>query len=304
MVRHIPGTRSLQVLELAGRRLNFTRASEELKLTPAAVSHQIKELEEQLGVTLFVRKGRSLELTRAGEILCEAASDALASLRSAVSQARKSQEQHKFRLNVTAPTSIAAKWLVPRLDRFAAKEPNAEVRLNVTCDVQDFDRDEVDVAIRFGPGVYPGLQAGRLFEHVIFPVCSPALLQRGAAVSTPEDILRYPLIHQSWSGQGVVWPDWGMWMLAAGVDGFDPQPGLLYKDTHLALQAAIDGRGIALGDEALVADDLAAGRLVRPFALSIAGPPGFAYFVLSPLKASPLAASFRSWLHVEAGRTV
>ncbi|KQY19330.1 transcriptional regulator GcvA [Rhizobium sp. Root483D2] len=302
MTRHIPGTRSLQVLEAAGRHCNFTRAAAELGLTPAAISHQIKELEAQFGVTLFERKGRGLHLTPSGEILQEAAAEALAALRQAVIRARRSQGQQKIRLDVTAPTSFAAKWLVPRLDRFSAKEPNADVRLNVTCDVQDFDRDDVDVAIRFGPGHYPGLSAERLFGHVIYPVCSPTVLQGARPLATPQDLLRHTLIQQSWSGQGVVWPDWHMWMLAAGIEGFEPKPGLHYTDTHLAIQAAIDGQGIALGDEALVADDLTAGRLVRPFALSIGGPPDFAYFVVFPpgTMQNPLAARFIGWLHSEA----
>lgn len=302
MIRHIPGTRSLQVLEAAGRHLNFTRAAVELSLTPAAVSHQIKEFETQLGVTLFVRKGRALQLTPAGDILHEAAAEALVTLRHAAARARRSQGQATVRLNVNASTSIAAKWLVPRLDQFLKKEPHADVRLNVSCGMQDFERNEIDVAIQFGPGLYPGLSAERLFAHVIYPVCSPRLLQGEFPLAAPRDLLRHTLIQQSWSGQGVVWPDWHMWMLAAGVDGFEPKPGLHYTDTHLAIQAAIDGHGVALGDEALVADDLAAGRLVRPFALSIGGPPNFAYFVIYPpgIMQNPLAASFIRWLHAEA----
>ena len=302
MTRHIPGTRSLQVLEAAGRHLNFTRAAAELSLTPAAISHQIKEFETQLGVTLFVRKGRALHLTPGGDILHAAASDALAALRHAAARARRSQGQTKVRLNVNASTSIAAKWLVPRLDQFLKKEPHADVRLNVSCGIQDFDRNEIDVAIQFGPGTYPGLSTERLFNHVIYPVCSPRLLQGEHPLAAPEDLLRHTLIQQSWSGQGVVWPDWHMWMLAAGIDGFEPKSGLHYTDTHLAIQAAIDGHGIALGDEALVADDLEAGRLVRPFALSIGGPPTFAYFAIFPpgMMQNPLAASFIRWLHAVA----
>jgi len=232
---------------------------------PFKANDQIKEFEDQLGVALFVRANRTLRLTPAGEILLDAAIDALTNLDRAATRARRTQTQRRVQLNVTAPTSIAAKWLVPRLDRFVRKEPYADVRINVSCEIQDFDRDDVDVAIRFGPGVYPGLRADRLFEHVIFPVCSPRLLQSEHPLVSPEDLLRHPLIHESWSGQGVTWPDWRMWMQAAGVQSFEPGPGLRYKDTHLAIQAAIEGHGIALGDDALVADDLAVGRLVRPF---------------------------------------
>ncbi|AOF90488.1 transcriptional regulator GcvA [Sinorhizobium sp. RAC02] len=296
-----PGVRSLRVLEAAGRHLNFTRASVELNLTPAAVSHQIKEWEAQLGFALFIRANRSLRFTTAGEVLHRSTQEALANLDNAVAQARRLSGQERTRLNVSVSTSIAAKWLVPRLDRFQQIEPNVEVRLNVTCQIQDFRQNDIDLAIRFGPQDV-GLHTDRLFDHVIFPVCSPRLLKGERSMVDPRDLRGRKLIHQSWSGRGVVWPDWRQWLQAAGIFDFDFEPGLHYTDTHLAVQAAIEGEGIALGDEALVADDLAAGRLVRPFDLSIGGPPSFAYFVVSPLEtmADPLIRGFRAWLLSEA----
>jgi LysR family transcriptional regulator, glycine cleavage system transcriptional activator len=303
MARNIPGTGSLRAVEAAGRHLSFTRAASELHLTPAAISHQIKEFEEQIGVKLFTRTSRTMRLTAAGEILHAAVSEALENLTRAVAKLQRTR--NASRIKVTASASIAAKWLVPRLDEFMKKMPEADVRIDVSDRVRDFDRDEIDVAIRFGNGQYPGHKVDRLFDNTIFPVCSPALLKSKQPLKQPRDLLQHMLIHVEWSGQGITWPNWRMWMLAAGVSDFNPGPGLHLDHSGLALQAAIDGQGVALGDSSLVADDLAAGRLVQPFALTIKGPPQFAYYVLSPLELAnePMVRAFREWILSEAQRT-
>ncbi|KAA0685947.1 transcriptional regulator GcvA [Neorhizobium sp. P12A] len=303
MARHIPGTRSLLVLDAAARHLNFTQAAHELQVTPAAVSHQIKEFEDQLGVELFVRANRSLKLTGAGEIFFDAARTALEGLRQAAGRARRLQAP--TRLRVSAPTSIAAKWLLPRLRNFTNLQPQFDVRISISCDQPNFDHDDTDLAILFCDGQGSELTSDRLFDHAIFPVCNPIILHGSGAVHDVDDLLRHTLIHVSWSGQGVTWPDWAMWMEAAGVGDFKAKPGLYFENTALAIQAALEGHGIALGDLSLVADDLDAGRLVRPLPLTIAGPPNFAYFILTPTDtaADPLIASFREWLLAEAKTT-
>lgn len=303
MVRPIPGTGSLRVFEAAGRHLNFTRAAEELHVTPAAVSHQIKEFEEQLDIRLLERTSRSMRLTSAGEILHAAASEALAGLTRAVGQIQRRRDSAALR--VTASTSIAARWLVPRLDDFMKTMPGVDVRLDVSDRVREFARDEIDVAIRFGNGNYPGHRADRLFDNTIFPVCSPALLRTKKPLSHPRDLLQHRLIHVDWSAPGVMWPNWRMWMLAAGVTDYQETAGLRLDNSGLALQAAIDGQGVALGDSSLVSDDLAAGRLVQPFAVTIKGPPQFAYYVISPVETQndPLVRSFRDWILDEAAKT-
>jgi len=303
MTRHIPGTRSLLVLDAAARHLNFTHAANELQVTPAAVSHQIKEFEDQLGVELFVRANRTLKLTGAGEIFHNAARTALDALRQAAGEARRLQAP--TRLRVSAPTSIAAKWLLPRLRNFTKLQPQFDVRISISCDYPNFDDDDTDLAILFCDGVGKGLKTDRLFEHAIFPICSPEILEGEGAVVDVADLSKHTLIHVTWTGQGVTWPDWATWMEAAGVDGFKPTPGLYFENTALAIQAAQEGQGIALGDLSLVADDLAAGRLVRPLPLTIGGPPNFAYFVLTPADTAedPLIASFREWLIAEAKTT-
>jgi LysR family transcriptional regulator, glycine cleavage system transcriptional activator len=272
-------------------------------VTPAAVSHQIRELEDQIQVSLFTRTSRSMRLTREGELLKAGVAEALASLTRALHRIRDTKGGK--RLNVTASPSIAAKWLVPRLDRFLAIVPGADVRIDVSSSVLDFERDEVDIAIRFGTGNYPGLKVDLLFEDSVFPVCSPALIGGARPIREPRDLLKHTLIHLDWQAQGAVWPNWRMWLLAAGVRDFGDLPGIHVSQTSLAIQAAIEGQGVALGDSTLVADDIAAGRLVKPFDLTLKGPPQLAYFAICRLDFAdaPMIKAFREWLLQEAAST-
>ena len=300
MLRHIPGLQSLKAFDASARHLNFTRAAQELNVTPAAVSHQIKELEESLGVTLFQRTSRHMQLTRQGQILKPAVSDALEGLTRALQRIR--QSDNPMRVQVTASPSIAAKWLVPRLDRFLDSVPGADVRIDVSSDPLDFDREDIDVAIRFGDGVYPGLNVEKLFHDTLFPVCSPELLKGPKRLREPRDLLQFTLIHMEWEAQGAVWPNWRMWMKAAGVKDFNDSRGLHFSQTSLAIQAAIDGHGVALGDSTLVGDDLAAGRLVKPFELSLRSPAQFAYHLITRRDTAerPMTKAFRNWILAEA----
>jgi LysR family transcriptional regulator, glycine cleavage system transcriptional activator len=300
----ISGTRSLRVFEAAGRHLSFTRAAAELNVTPAAVSHQIKEFETQMGMALFARANRALTLTTGGTIFYEATVEALAALANGVARAQRAVGRRQLR--ITATSSIAAKWLIPRLHQFARLEPESDIRVEVSCEMRELETNDADVDIRFGNGLYPGVRVDRLFEHQIFPVCSPAFLRSNPELQSPSDLLRLPLIHQTWIGQGVTWPDWRTWMQAAGIDHFEAKPGLFFEATSYAIQAAIEGKGIALGDYSLVADDLTAGLLVQPFALAINGPPDFAYFMCSPPNppARSLVPAFREWILREARATL
>ena len=303
MLRLIPGLQALKAFDAAARHLSFTQAARELNVTPAAISHQIKELEEQTGVALFERTSRSMALTRQGHILRAAVAEALAGLSRALQRMR--QIDNPAQIRVTASPSIAAKWLVPRLDRFLAAHPGADVRIDVSSATLDFDRDGIDVAIRFGRGEYPGLRVEKLFQDTVFPVCAPGLLKGRRALRQPRDLLQHTLIHLDWEAQGAVWPNWRMWMLAAGVGDFNNTSGLHFSQTALALQAAIDGHGVALGDSTLAADDIAAGRLVKPFELSLKSPPQFAYYLISPKESTgrPMITAFRDWIAAEAAAT-
>lgn len=303
MIEQFPGLRSLRAFNAAARHLSFTKAADEMGVTPAAISHQIKELEDQIGVALFTRTSRSMALTREGEILSTAAAESLDTLSRAVKRIKR-LENRKV-LKVSASPSIAAKWLVPRLDRFLDQALGAEVRVDVSTTALDFERDDVDIAIRFGQGRYPGLKSDLLFTDKIFPVCSPRIITKEKPLAQPKDLLRHTLIHLEYEAQGVVWPNWKMWMLAAGITDFDDKRGMHFGQTSLTVQAAIDGHGVALGDSNLVADDLASGRLVKPFELSLRAPSQFAYHIVSPLDTmqNPLVEAFRQWCLGEAKET-
>jgi len=300
MLRHIPGLASLKAFDASARHLNFTRAAAELNVTPAAVSHQIKELEEAVGVPLFQRTSRHMQLTRQGMILKPAIGEALEGLTRALQRIR--QLENPTQVRVTASPSIAAKWLVPRLDRFLETAPGADVRIDVSSEPLDFEREDIDVAIRFGDGNYPGLMVEKLFHDTLFPVCAPELLKGAKPLREPKDLLQFTLIHLEWEAQGAVWPNWRMWMLAAGVKDFNDTRGLHFSQTSLALQAAIDGHGVALGDSTLVGDDLAAGRLIKPFELALRSPAQFAYHLITRRDTAerPMTKAFRIWIIAEA----
>ncbi|MBZ9675385.1 transcriptional regulator GcvA [Mesorhizobium sp. ES1-1] len=304
MANPLPGTRALRTLEAAARHLNFTRAADELGLTPAAVSHQIKEIEDQLGLALFTRTSRTMRLTPAGEIVFEAAIDALDLLGRAVMRARKMTRGTAL-LKVTLDAQFAAKWLMRRVEDFRKQKPGIELSFDIAYGLRDFDRDDVDVGIRFGAGNYPGLCAHRLFDNIIIPVCSPALLASGPPLSEPRDLFHHTLAHIEWARQGVTWPNWRMWMAAAGVDDFDDSRTIVFGTSTDAVQAAVDGNAVALADFAMVANDLSEGRLVRPFELSIRVAPEFAYFLVYPqaMADDPRVAGFRDWILEEVART-
>jgi LysR family transcriptional regulator, glycine cleavage system transcriptional activator len=303
MIEHFPGLRSLRAFDAAAQHLNFTRAASDMGVTPAAISNQIKELEEQLRVSLFQRTSRSMRLTKEGEILALAAHESIEVLSRALHRIRRLENRNQLRVSSTP--SVAAKWLVPRLDRFLSAFPGSDVRVDVSNMLVDFDRDDVDVAIRFGAGKYPGLRSDPLFQDSLSPVCSPRLISKDKPLRTPKDLLKHTLIHLDWEAEGHPWPNWRMWMQAAGIKDFDDRSGLHFGQTSLTIQAAIDGHGVALGDSNLVADDIAAGRLVKPFELSLKAPAAFGYHVITrtDIEDQPMVAAFRDWVLSEAKET-
>ena len=303
MARNLPPLNSLRAFEAAARHLSFTKAAEELHVTPAAISHQIKALEEQLGVPLFRRLTRALRLTQAGQAALPPMRDGFDKLADAVDLLRAHEDSGA--VTVSLDPSFAAKWLVPRLDRFRAAHPELDVRLDATDKLADFERDNVDLAIRYGGGNYPGLEVERLLSEEIFPVCSPKLLEGPAPLEKPDDLRHHTLIHLEWDSENVTAPNWRMWLLAAGIHDIDFTRGPVFSMTTLALQAAIEGLGVALASSFLVADDLAAGRLVMPFDLSVCDPLDFAYHIVVPKRTanSPKVVAFKTWLLDEIART-
>jgi LysR family glycine cleavage system transcriptional activator len=302
-MRSIPGTRALRTFVVAGRHLNFTRAADELALTPAAVSYQIKEIEDQLGIQLFLRSSRSIKLTDAGVILHEAAVDALEQLNRAMTRIRRIS-RGTAQLKVSVDPQVATKWLMGRVDQFRKLHPTIELRFDVAYELRDFEQDDIDVAIRFGAGRYPGLKADRLFENIIVPVCSPRLLGSDRPLREPRDLLQHTLAHIEWSRPGVTWPNWHIWMAAAGIADFDDSRTIVFERSSDAIQAALSGDAVALADFAMVANDLSEGRLIRPFELSIRVPSEFAYFLVYPEEAvlDPRIIVFREWILGETAK--
>ncbi len=302
MARNLPPLNSLRAFEAAARHLSFTKAAEELHVTPAAISHQIKGLEEQLGVPLFRRLTRALRLTEAGQAALPPLRDGFDKLADAVDLLRAHEQSGA--LTVSVGPSFAAKWLVPRLDRLRTAHPDLEVRLDATDQLADFQRDNVDLAIRYGNGRYPGLEVERLLSEEIFPVCSPKLLDGPKPLAQPDDLRHHTLIHLDWDLEDVNAPSWRMWLLAAGIHDIDFTRGPVFSMMSLALQAAIEAHGVALASSVLVAGDLAAGRLVMPFDLSVCDPVDFAYHIVVPKRTAnlPKVAAFRSWLRSEIAR--
>ncbi len=287
--RHLPSLNGLRAFEAAARQLSFTRAAAELNVTQAAVSHQIRNLEDRLGLKLFVRQNRALALTAAGAQYLPAISTAFDGLAEAT--ARLASRREGGALTVSTLASFAIKWLVPRLAGFQAAHPGIDVRITTSTDPVDFERDDVDLAIRYGRGDWPGLRAARLLGEDLFPVCSPALLAGPTTLARPADLAQNTLLHVTGYRD-----DWRVWLTATGTEGVDLEHGLTFDLAVTTLQAAIDGLGVAIGRTALVAADLDAGRLVAPFDVVL--PIESAYYVVAPKTtwSQPKVARFRDWL--------
>ena len=295
----LPPLNALRAFEAAARHLSFAKAAEELNVTPAAVSHQIKALEEILGTKLFRRAKRAIWLTEAGQACLPDLREGFERLAAGIERLRGLESSGI--LTVSTPPSFAGKWLVPRLDRFRAGHPEIEIRVDANPQLVDFARDDVDVGVRFGLGDYPGLGSTLLLSEAFFPVCSPALLEGEHPLRHPEDLCWHTLLHEDQSfGEGT-YPDWRMWLLAAGFPELYSSKGPRFSASELVTQAALDGQGVALGRRVLVAGDLEAGRLVQPFAMTY--PVSFAYYLVSAKNAAerPKVAAFRDWMLRETG---
>lgn len=290
MRRRLPPLGAVRSFEAAARRLSFLQAAEELGVTPGAVSRQVKSLEQELGVALFRRGHRQVTLTREGEALFAEAREALDRIAAAADRLRGGERRGA--LAVCAHPTFAIRWFIPRWGRFYDRHPEIDVQLTTSLAPVDFDRDGYDAAVRVGDGRWPGHGALKLAEVDLFPVCSPALLP---ALRAPADLAHVTLLHSAPRPE-----DWPRWLAAAGIAGVDPRQGLRFDTLNLAFQAAIEGLGAAIGIGALVADDLAQGRLVRPF-----GPvrrSGRPFWLVWPERraADPRLAAFRAWLAEEA----
>lgn len=269
-------------------------AAAELHVTPAAVSHQVKRLEEYLRVPLFRRMPRGLLLSETGQTLLSELREVFLHLDKAMERVTESDSRGPLTISV-APM-FAVKWLVPRLRKFAALYPDIDVRISSSLRLVDFQRDAFDAAIRLGGGTYPGLESVRLFDESVTPMCSPRASKNARALQTPDDLRHCVLLHDDSMDFEPAAPSWKIWLRAAGAKAVDAARGPRFGQPDLALQAAMDGAGVALGWRYLAAGDIAAGRLIQPFSLTL--PLRAAFYLVYPEvnAARRKIAAFRDWL--------
>jgi LysR family transcriptional regulator, glycine cleavage system transcriptional activator len=292
MIRRLPVLNALKSFEAAARHESFTRAAEELCVTQGAVSHQVKALEQELGIKLFNRERQRLVITESGRQYLAVVRDALD--RIAVGTERLMQRQSAGALTISTSPDFAAKWLVHRLGRFAEAHPDIDLRVSATMHHVDFAREDVDLAVRHGDGNWAGLHVERLCAEQLFPVCSPKLTNGRQRLSKPADVVKFPLLHLDSSRS------WAQWLEAAGVADADHSHGLVLNRASMLIDAAVDGQGIALARTTLAAWDLLNGRLVRPFAAALRL--SKSYWLVCPKATAmlPKVTKARDWLLAEA----
>jgi LysR family glycine cleavage system transcriptional activator len=274
--------------------LSFTLAASELNVTQTAISHQIRRLEEELGIRLFIRKNRALALTPQARDYLPGVRAAFNDLRLATDRLLRKDDDKV--LTVSTLASLAAKWLLPRMTAFQEAHPGLDVRITTSTTLVDFRNGDVDAAIRWGRGHWPGVRAEWLMTDEAFPVCSPALLEGKRPLRTPEDLRDHVLLHTS-----TYEDDWRQWLTAAGLPSdISRSRGVTFDLILMTVQAAIDGIGVAMGRTSYVQDDIAKGRLVVPFNIALPADAGF--YLVSPEGAAepPKLKAFRQWLIASA----
>ena len=305
----LPPLNALRAFECAARHLSFKKAARELHVTAGAVSHQVKLLEDHLGVALFRRLTRALELTAEAQAMLPNVREGLDNLAEAVEQLRARDELQA--LTVMAPPNFSARWLVPRLSRFTDAHPSLELHLAGRASMID-GRDNASIVpplespvdapvvqVRFGAGHYPGMVVDQVFSARYVPVCSPRLLKGKHGLKTPADLQYHTLLHDDTVMEGIR-PTWADWLEKAGVDGVDTNRGTHFTDASLALEAAIEGMGVVLTMRPLASVEIDAGRLVVPFDIAAETP--FSFFLVTPEAAlnNRSVAAFRDWILAES----
>ncbi|VCU69398.1 Glycine cleavage system transcriptional activator [Pigmentiphaga humi] len=289
MSYRLPPLYPLRTFEAAARLRSFSRAARELHVTPGAVSRQVLALEEFLGARLFERANREVRLTPVGQRYLDDLGDVFERMAGATRRAMRGSDDQP--LHIWCPMTFAMRWLLPRLPAFHAAHPGQDAVFTTALKPVDFDTHDADVAIRMGEGDWPGVMSTFLVGIELLPVCSPRLLENGPPLAAPADLARHTLL------QSVARPDyWRRWLEAAGTRGIDPDRGLTFESVSLAYQAALEGIGVAMGQHALVADDLAAGRLVAPLEPRV--PIDNAFYLVYPERRAQDArvAVFRDWI--------
>lgn len=284
--RKLPNLAALRAFEAAARHQNFSRAADEIHLTHGAISHQVRSLEEELGLQLFARNGKRIAITPEGQQFAAVIREALTLIADAAQSLKNSRQQQ--RLAITALPSFAARWLSPRLGQFIEQYPELEVSLQSTSHLTDFIKESVDLGIRFGMGKYPSLQSEFLMHDRYYPVVSPHF-NGGDLPTTPGQLAQAALLRCDQE-------PWEPWFRLAGLDMPEPTGGLVFQDSSMLARAAVDGQGIALGRHAIVERDIASGQLVRLFDIALPSP--VSYYLVYPAKSleKPQVRAFRDWL--------
>src|SRR6478672_5079227 len=302
-----PPLNALRAFEAAARHSSFKLAAKELHVTPGAVSHQVKLLEEHLGVQLFRRLTRALELTTEAHAMLPKVREGLDALHAAVERVRAREDMCS--LTVVSPPNFAARWLVPRLASFTRAHPNVELHIASRQSMVDTRGESVPLVseadtradspvamVRFGSGQYPGSNVDEVFSAVYVPVCSPKLLKGEHPLRRPDDLRFHTLLHDDTVIEEGARPSWTDWLQSVGVTDIDATRGPHFSDAALAMDAAIEGMGVTLAIKSLVTSEIETHRLAEPF--DIAAPTGYAYYLVAPESAAQnrAVAAFREWL--------
>ena len=299
MVYRLPPLNALRAFEAAARHMSFQKAAGELHVTPAALSYQIRQLEEHLGRKMFKRLNRAVELTQDGALLATGVRDGFDRLNQAV--AGLNQRRSGNVLVISAGPAFTAKWLTPRLYRFIAVNPDIDARIAASIRLADLLRDDVDIVVRYGRGSYAGCVSTKLLDEYVTPLCSPALLNGPKPLRTPADLVHHTLIHDETHVGVFDLPDWRHWLTEAGVTNVDAsRSGLHFNVADHAIDAAVSGAGVVLGRMVLADADIKAGRLVQPFPLKLKADYAFYVVALEARVDEPAIKAFHDWIFAEA----
>ncbi len=294
MSERLPSLNALRAFEAVARHLSVSKAADELHVTQAAVSQQIKSLEIELGGPLLRRANRRVYLTDTAQAGLADIRESFDLMSRAVRHMRA--DARRQLLTIRVEPTFATTWLVARLDHFRDANNGIDVLINTSLDFPEFDREGIDIAIYFGTGDYPGLNVQQLFRDVVFPVCSPSLLEGSNPLCNPSDLKHHTLLHLELVPGYSEWPYWHAWLRAKGVRNVDASQGMRFTEHSMALQAAVEGEGVALGTTALVSDYISSGRLVVPFDERIVTKYG--YYLVWPkrLATAPKVVAFCDWV--------
>ena len=292
-ISSLPPLNALKAFAAAGKHLNLSAAAKELFVTPSALSHQIRGLEDLLDTKLFIRTRHGLKLTETGRLILPGISNAFDQILDSMALLKSGKERQT--LTVSMLSTFAMRWLIPRLSRFQQLHTNIDVRISTSVELVSFDRDDVDCAIRFGAGHWPGLAATRLFTEQLTPVCSPQLASAKKPLNHPHNLEAFALLHARLRPD-----DWRIWLNSVGLNNFNTSHGQVYETRNFAIQAAVDGLGVAIVDPSLAASEIDSGRLIQPFKQTLTGEN--AYYLVYPETRSedPFIIALQNWLLKES----